>query len=284
MGWERKRGKLLDLNKFLLHQHDSFPDKGRPFGGSGAGPLRHHSGLRHAASARHRRTHDRHHGASAESSHHRIRSFASSPRDMASCSPAWASASPLHHGRVSPPSTPAKPASISTRAPSPTSIRISSAKASLPARASMKSASCMRCWIAAFLATLSCLTISSRAPTLAPASSPTSRSSTTTRRTTPPTPAGSTAGSAATGRSRNGSSAACPTSPATSSRTPSAPSRDGRSSTICAAAWLSPSPFSCSSSDGSFFPAERSIGPSPASFFCFFPSLSSWPSISAAPY
>ncbi len=30
MGWERKRGKLLDLNKFLLRQHDSFPLKVGP--------------------------------------------------------------------------------------------------------------------------------------------------------------------------------------------------------------------------------------------------------------
>jgi cyclic beta-1,2-glucan synthetase len=30
MGWERKRGKLLDLNKFLLHQQDSFPVKAGP--------------------------------------------------------------------------------------------------------------------------------------------------------------------------------------------------------------------------------------------------------------
>jgi len=30
MGWERKRGKLLDLNNFLLHQHDSFPLKAGP--------------------------------------------------------------------------------------------------------------------------------------------------------------------------------------------------------------------------------------------------------------
>ena len=30
MGWERKRGKLLDLNKFLLHQFDSFPIKAGP--------------------------------------------------------------------------------------------------------------------------------------------------------------------------------------------------------------------------------------------------------------
>ena len=32
MGWERKRGKLLDLNKFLRGEYDSFPDQGRrPF-------------------------------------------------------------------------------------------------------------------------------------------------------------------------------------------------------------------------------------------------------------
>jgi cyclic beta-1,2-glucan glucanotransferase len=30
MGWERKRGKLLDLNKFLLHEYDSFPIKTGP--------------------------------------------------------------------------------------------------------------------------------------------------------------------------------------------------------------------------------------------------------------
>jgi hypothetical protein len=30
MGWERKRGKLLDLNKFLLHELDAFPIKAGP--------------------------------------------------------------------------------------------------------------------------------------------------------------------------------------------------------------------------------------------------------------
>jgi cyclic beta-1,2-glucan synthetase len=30
MGWERKRGKLLDLNNFLLHRHDAFPIKAGP--------------------------------------------------------------------------------------------------------------------------------------------------------------------------------------------------------------------------------------------------------------
>jgi cyclic beta-1,2-glucan synthetase len=32
MGWERKRGKLLDLNKFLLRKQDSFPLKAGPLG------------------------------------------------------------------------------------------------------------------------------------------------------------------------------------------------------------------------------------------------------------
>ena len=27
MGWERKRGKLMDLNKLLRNEHDSFPVK-----------------------------------------------------------------------------------------------------------------------------------------------------------------------------------------------------------------------------------------------------------------
>ena len=30
MGWERKRGKLLDLNKLLAGDFDAFPDQGRP--------------------------------------------------------------------------------------------------------------------------------------------------------------------------------------------------------------------------------------------------------------
>jgi cyclic beta-1,2-glucan synthetase len=32
MGWERKRGKLLDLNKLLQHEYDSFPIKAGPLG------------------------------------------------------------------------------------------------------------------------------------------------------------------------------------------------------------------------------------------------------------
>ena len=32
MGWERKRGKLLDFNKLILGDYDSFPVQGRrPF-------------------------------------------------------------------------------------------------------------------------------------------------------------------------------------------------------------------------------------------------------------
>ena len=30
MGWERKRGKLLDLNKLILHAYDTFPVKAGP--------------------------------------------------------------------------------------------------------------------------------------------------------------------------------------------------------------------------------------------------------------
>ena len=44
MGWERKRGKLMDLNKLLRNEHDSFPVKiRRPFHPS-ANPFRDHPG------------------------------------------------------------------------------------------------------------------------------------------------------------------------------------------------------------------------------------------------
>jgi hypothetical protein len=38
MGWERKRGKLLDLNKLLVGEHDAFPIKAGPF--EALGPIR----------------------------------------------------------------------------------------------------------------------------------------------------------------------------------------------------------------------------------------------------
>ena len=129
MGWERKRGKLLDLNKFLLHQHDSFPLKAGPLEAPGTRPLRHHAGLRHAASSWHRRTHDRHNGPSAQSSHHQSETAHRHRWLRHSAAPRRRQRLLCSHARVSPPSTPVRPASTSTLAPSPTSTRISSAKA-----------------------------------------------------------------------------------------------------------------------------------------------------------
>ena len=55
MGWERKRGKLLDLNKHLNGEFDAFPVKaGNRVDVSRAVQLHHHARLRHAAAARHR--------------------------------------------------------------------------------------------------------------------------------------------------------------------------------------------------------------------------------------
>ena len=142
-------------------------------------PLRHHARLRHPASARHRRPHDRHHRPPAQSAPSSTHGSASSPQDMASCNRASESASPRPRVPGSPPSTPARPASTSTRAPSRTSIRTSSAKASSPARASTRSASSTRCSSAAFRAMRCSRMTSSKAPTSAPAWSRTSRSSTT---------------------------------------------------------------------------------------------------------
>ncbi len=84
-------------------------------------------------------------------------------------------------------------------------------------------------------------TTCSKGPTRAPGCAPTSTWSTTTRRTTWRSPRGSTAGCAATGRSRAGSGARCPTrrgraGAATRCRS----SRAGRSSTTCAAACSPP--------------------------------------------
>jgi cyclic beta-1,2-glucan synthetase len=56
MGWERKRGKLLDLNK-LLASASSMHSPSRPAARSAApDPLRAHARLRHAAAARRRGT------------------------------------------------------------------------------------------------------------------------------------------------------------------------------------------------------------------------------------
>ena len=54
MGWERKRGKLIDLNNFLRGEYDAFPIKAGDSRVLPRRPLRDHARLRYAASARHR--------------------------------------------------------------------------------------------------------------------------------------------------------------------------------------------------------------------------------------
>ncbi len=152
MGWERKRGKLLDLNKLLAGTFDAFPIKaGRlevlrtvryiltldsdtqlPHGAAAQAGGRHcppaqPGGDRSAAPHRHRRL-----------------------RNPAAARERCGAARPRNRGW--PPSIPARMASIFTRAPSPTPTRICSAKASLPGREFTKRPRCMPCSIAAFRA------------------------------------------------------------------------------------------------------------------------------------
>ena len=65
MGWERKRGKLLDLNKLLAGELRRLPHQGRPPRSARASPLRAHARLRHAASSRRCGAAGRRHRASA---------------------------------------------------------------------------------------------------------------------------------------------------------------------------------------------------------------------------
>ena len=73
MGWERKRGKLLDLNQLLRGGFDSFPVKVGDLVGAPAHSIRHHARFRHAASARFRCTAGRHDRPSAEPRRRRSR-------------------------------------------------------------------------------------------------------------------------------------------------------------------------------------------------------------------
>ena len=45
MGWERKRGKLLDFNRLIKGKYDSFPVKVGDLLAAAAGALRAHAGL-----------------------------------------------------------------------------------------------------------------------------------------------------------------------------------------------------------------------------------------------
>ncbi len=138
MGWERKRGKLLDLNKLLIGEYDAFPIKAGKTRRPWAGPLHPDARLRHAACRAALRR--------AWSELSPIRSIkpsltpscGSSSRAMASCSRASASAWVRHRARGWLPSTPARAVSTFTAAPCQTPTRICMAKESLPARASTK--------------------------------------------------------------------------------------------------------------------------------------------------
>ena len=66
MGYERKRGKLNDLNKLLLGRGNWFDTIVGDLSRSARNPLRDHAGYRHAASARHRREDGGRNGASVE--------------------------------------------------------------------------------------------------------------------------------------------------------------------------------------------------------------------------
>ena len=139
MGWERKRGKLLDFNRLIKGEYDSFPVK---IGDLSMLPRvrfvltldsRHRTAARNGASAGRRA------GPSLESGDHRSRATTSSSRVSAFCSRASASASRARRSRGWPAFIPGRRGSIFIRAPSPTFIRTCMAKASSPARASTKS-------------------------------------------------------------------------------------------------------------------------------------------------
>ena len=70
MGWERKRGKLLDLNKLLAGEFDAFPIKAGQLDVLPRDSLRADTRLRYAASPRRRGATGRRHRASAESGRH----------------------------------------------------------------------------------------------------------------------------------------------------------------------------------------------------------------------
>ncbi len=137
MGWERKRGKLLDLNQLLQGGFDAFPVK--------VGDTSLLADVRYVITldSDTQLPRDSAAGSSAPSPIRSTRPWSIrsreswwrvtasfSPRSASACNPPPAAAWPL--------CTRDKPDSIFTRAPSPTLTRTCSAKAFLPARASTK--------------------------------------------------------------------------------------------------------------------------------------------------
>ena len=137
MGWERKRGKLLDLNQLLRGGYDSFPVKVGDLSVLPRHPVRDHARLRYPAAARRGAPLRRRDRASAESRRARSR-HEDGGRGLRHSAAAHRRQHRLRVAQLfSRASTRARPVSTFTPARSPTSIRICSARASSPARASM---------------------------------------------------------------------------------------------------------------------------------------------------
>ena len=86
MGWERKRGKLLDLNKLLRGQYDSFPVKVGDCSMLPQYSFRDHARFRHRTAPRIGPPHGRHDGPSVESGDYGSRQRISSWPATAFCS------------------------------------------------------------------------------------------------------------------------------------------------------------------------------------------------------
>ncbi len=192
MGWERKRGKLHELNRLLRGATDTTFVRRRRTRAARARrrPLRHHARRRYAAAARRRAPAGRQDGASAQPAALRRRARGAWSRATACCSRASRRrCRSAARARSSSASSPARAASIPTRPRSPTSTRTSSARAPTPARASTTSTPSRPRSPAACRRTRCSATISSRASSRAPASPPTSSSSRSSRRATTSPPA-----------------------------------------------------------------------------------------------
>ena len=204
MGAQARQARRVQSSAPRRDRHELRRAARRP-GGAALGPLRHHARFRHAPADGRRTSARRHAVAPAEPAavrcaaatrHRRIR------RPAAACRRQRRERQP-HAVRAG---------LLGTRRPrpvhdarSPTSIRTCFTRAASSARASTTSMRSKRRSPGACPKTPCSATTSSKGLTPAPGSAPTSTSSTTTRRTTSRSRHGSTAGSAATGRSSAGS-------------------------------------------------------------------------------
>ena len=148
MGWERKRGKLHELNRLLRGARDTTflsPD-GEGAGRAGGRPVRGDARRRHPTPDRRRPAARRDDGASAQPAQARSRGPGAWWRGTPSCNRGSPPRSPGAPARSSSDSVPACRGSTPTRPRCPTSIRTSSARAPTPARGSTTSTPSRRRW------------------------------------------------------------------------------------------------------------------------------------------